>query len=382
MTQNSTRLVVARYGEIALKGRNQPRFLRQLRRNMREALRRREVEAEVVTEGRRLHVLTPDPQAAVEALRRVFGLTSMSPAVRVEPDIEAIKQAALEGVKRSGLGPQGSVRVQARRSFKGFPLTSPEINRAVGECIVDETGASVDLSDTADHTVGVEVHQDHALVFAHVVPGAGGLPVPLSGRVVVLMSAGLDSPVAAWMMMKRGCAVIPLHFSGADEMAERFYALCDRLQEWSQGWRLRPVLRSHREALAAITDRLASLREDRWNCLFCKRAMLAEAGKVAADLGAQGIVLGDSLGQVASQTLENMRVISAGTQLPIFRPLIGLDKVEIMAVARTIGTYEISAQGQPPCPFLPPRPLTQASFGKFLALRPEVEPDRPLDLPD
>lgn len=372
-------LVVGRYGEIGLKGRNQPVFLRQLRRNMREALRRASVEAEVVAEGRRLHVNTRDTRAALEALRRVFGLTSMSPAVSVPPDIEAIKEAALEGAAQSGLGPHKSVRVQARRSYKGFPLTSPQINRAVGEHIVAATDAAVDLSDTADLTVGVEIHQDHALVFAETVPGPGGLPVPLSGRVVVLMSAGLDSPVAAWMMMKRGCAVIPLHFSGSDEMVERFEALCDVLQEWSQGWRLRPVLRSHQEALAAMSDRLAEQREDRWNCLFCKRTMIAEAEKVALELGAQGIVLGDSLGQVASQTLENMRVISAGTSLPIFRPLIGLDKVEIMALARTIGTYDLSAQGQPPCPFLPVRPLTQASYEKFLALQPAIEPDRPLE---
>jgi len=371
-------LVVARYGEIALKGRNQPVFLRQLRRNMREALRRREVDAEVVTEGRRVHVRTADPDAALQALRRVFGLTSMSPAVRVTPDLESIRQVALEGAARSGLGPSRSVRVQARRSFKGFPLTSPEINRAVGEYLVQETGADVDLSDGADYTVGVEIHQDHALVFADTVAGAGGLPVPLSGRVIVLMSAGLDSPVAAWMMMKRGCAVIPLHFAGSDEMTERFGGICDQLQTWSQGWRLRPVVRSHHEALTGIADRLAEQREDRWNCLFCKRAMVAEAERVAHELGAQGIVLGDSLGQVASQTLENMRVISAGTKLPIFRPLIGMDKVEIMALARTIGTYELSAQGQPLCPFLPSRPLTQASFEKFLALQPEIETDRPL----
>ncbi len=374
-------LVVARYGEIALKGRNQPVFLRQLRRNMREALRRASVDAEVVAEGRRLHVTTRDTGASLEALGRVFGLTSMSPAVRVPLDIAAIQEAALAGVSNSGLGPNKSVRVRAHRSFKGFPYTSPEINRVVGEYIVEATDAAVDLSDGADFTVGVEIHQDHALVFAETVPGPGGLPVPLSGRVVVLMSAGLDSPVAAWMMMKRGCAVIPLHFSGSDEMVQRFKAICEVLQGWSQGWLLRPVLRSHQESLSAVSDLLAEQREDRWNCLFCKRAMVAEAERAAVELGAQAIVLGDSLGQVASQTLENMRVISAGTSLPIFRPLIGLDKVEIMGLARRIGTYDLSAHGQPPCRFLPSRPLTQASYDKFLALQPVIEPDRPLRSP-
>ncbi|NPV09515.1 MAG: tRNA 4-thiouridine(8) synthase ThiI [Anaerolineae bacterium] len=370
-------LIVARYGEIALKGRNRPRFVRQVRRNMSAALAAEGVPGEVRLEGRRIYALTPHPEAALGALARVFGVTSLSPAVRVPADLEAIKRTALEQLILSGVSPDRTLRVAARRSYKGFPLTSPQINREVGEFLVQQTGAGVDLSDEADLTVGVEVHQDHALVYARVVPGAGGLPIPLSGRVVALMSAGLDSPVAAWMMMKRGCAVIPLHFAGvAETMEERFRRLCGQLQKWSQSWRLQPVIRSHAEALKGAAERLRVCREERWTCLFCKRAMVAEAEKVAREHGAQGIVLGDSLGQVASQTLENMRVISAGASLPIFRPLIGLDKVEIMALARRIGTYDLSAQAAPVCPYLPDRPLTQASYDKFLALRPQIEVDR------
>jgi len=371
-------LVVARYGEIALKGRNQPVFLRQLRHNMREALRRNAIPGELEVQGRRLHVRTSEPEGAIVALSRVFGLTSLSPAVRVPLELEAIQQAALEGASASGVGPGRTLRVLGRRSNKAFPLTSPQINRAVGEYLVMRTGAGVDLSESADHTVGIEIAADHALVFARVVPGAGGLPVPLSGRVVALMSAGLDSPVAAWMMMKRGCGVIPLHFSDSEETSRRVEEICNRLQLWSQGWRLRPLVRSHEEALSTIAARLAARRQTRWNCLFCKRAMLAEAERVALQYGAQGIVVGDSLGQVASQTLENMTVISAGVSLPVYRPLVGMDKVEIMALARRIGTYDLSAQSLPRCPYLPERPLTQASYEKFLALQPEIEVDRPL----
>lgn len=370
-------LIVARYGEIALKGRNQPRFVRQVRRNMSQALAAEGIPGEVRVEGRRLYALTPQPEAALQALSRVFGVTSLSPAVRVPPDLEAIKQTALDQLRLSGISPRHTVRVAARRSYKGFPLTSPQINRDVGEFLVAQTGAGVDLSDEADFTVGVEIHEDHALVYGRVVPGAGGLPIPLSGRVVALMSAGLDSPVAAWMMMKRGCAVIPLHFAGtAESMEERFLKICDQLQKWSQSWKLRPIIRSHAESLEGVASRLQVCREERWSCVFCKRAMVAEAEKIAREHGAQGIVLGDSLGQVASQTLENMRVISEGVTLPIYRPLIGLDKVEVMALARRIGTYELSAQAAPACPFLPERPLTQASYEKFLALRPLIETDR------
>ena len=284
-----------------------------------------------------------------------------------------MQQAALGELERAGLFGSATFRVRARRSHKGFPLTSPEINREVGAFVQERTGAAVDLSAAADHTVGIEVQRERALVYARVLRGPGGLPIPVSGRVVALMSAGLDSPVAAWMMMKRGCAVIPLHFAGDEGNRQRFLEICKRLQDWSHGWELRPVVLSHQEALAGIGQRLRARRAERWTCLFCKRAMVAEAERVAEKHRAQAVVLGDSLGQVASQTLDNMRVISSGSSLPIFRPLIGLDKTEIAEIARRIGTYEVSAQAQPPCPYLPGRPITQASYAKFLSLAALIE---------
>src|SRR5690606_5394452 len=134
---------------------------------------------------------------------------------------------------------------------------------------------------------------------------------------------------------------------------------------WSHGWRLKPVVVPHAEALGDVMERLCEARAERWSCLFCKRAMVERAIEVALEKGAHGIVLGDSLGQVASQTLENMRIISAGAELPIYRPLIGLDKVEVMALARRVGTYDLSAQHSLPCPYLPEKPVTMGSFAKF-----------------
>jgi thiamine biosynthesis protein ThiI len=199
------------------------------------------------------------------------------------------------------------------------------------------------------------------------------MPVPMSGRVVALISSGLDSPVAAWMMMKRGSGVIPLHFKQSDEGERRFRQICGVLQNWSQGWPLKPVVLSHHEAMANVCRRLDDERLHRWTCLFCKRTMVRLAQEVALRHRAGAVVLGDSLGQVASQTLENMRIISAGCELPIFRPLLGFDKVEIMELARRVGTYDISAQYAPPCPFLPEQPLTGGRFDKFLSIRPLIE---------
>lgn len=361
-------LILCRYGEIGLKGQNFPRFVRQLRGNAARALRNAGVAAEVTRFERRIYAEVEDTERALAALTHVFGFVSFSPAVRVPADLEAIKERALAGALASGLTGQRTFRVQARRADKSFPLTSLEINREVGAHIVEATGARVVLSDEADFTVGIEMHHDHALLFARIVPGPGGMPVPLSGPVVALISVGLDSPVAAWMMMKRGCGVIPLHFAQSAEGEGRFRALCDVLQRWSHGWKMKPVVIPHADVMADTVERLREARGERWACLFCKRAMVHAAIDVARQRGAHGVVLGDSLGQVASQTLENMRIISAGAELPIYRPLIGLDKVEIMAMARRVGTYDISAQHTSACPYLPEKPVTMGSFEKYQEL--------------
>jgi len=366
-------LIIVRYGEIGLKGKNQPRFVRQLRENVSECLERSGLPASVSQTGRRLYVVTPEVEAATDALAHVFGVVSLSPGVRVPLDLALIKSACLAVLLRAGLSADKSFRVDARRAFKGFPLTSPQINRNVGAFIQEKIGARVDLSAEADFTVGVEIHQDHALVYGQVVPGAGGLPIPLSGRAVVLMSSGLDSPVAAWLMMKRGCAVIPLHVAQSEEGEGRFRAVCDVLQNWSHGWQLRPIVVSHEEIFGEALHRLRVARGERWTCIFCKRAMVAAALAVAREHGAEAVVLGDSIGQVASQTLENMRAISYGWDMPIHRPLLGFDKVEVFELARRIGTYEISAQSSTPCPYWPRSPITRASLPKFLSLLSFVE---------
>jgi len=368
-------LVVARFGEIALKGRNRPRFTEQLRLNIAERLRTCGIAAQVEKVEQRFYVHTADPESAAEALTRVFGVTSVSPAMRAPRDIASIQQVALSELVRGGFSERSSLRVEARRTYKDFPLTSPEINQVVGAFLHGALGGRVDLSKAADFTVGIEIMRDHALVYARSLAGAGGMPVPLSGRVVCLMSGGLDSPVAAWMMMKRGCAIIPLHLAQSEESKERFLALCEVLQQWSQGWRLRPIVLSHAEIMGDIRQRLLENNAGRWTCLFCKRAMLRAASEIAGRYKGQGIVLGDSLGQVASQTLESMRIISSGCELPIYRPLIGLDKVEVMALARKAGTYELSARHSAACPYLPENPVTQASFAKFQALLPLLGED-------
>ncbi len=357
-------LILIRYGEIALKGQNRTFFFRILRRNVRQCLKANGIAGEVWQEGQRVYLRTDQVGQALEAVRRVFGIVSLSAVYETPPELQAITDAALRVAREAGIGPARTFRVRARRADKAFPLTSPEINRQVGGAVADATGAPVDLSH-AEVEIGVEVHAQRALVYGDVVPGPGGMPLGSQGRVVVLLSNGIDSPVAAWLMMKRGCTVIPVHFASSPEQIHQVEALVDALNRHAYGWQLKPIVLSHQEILGPALDQLRAVQRERWTCLFCKRAMLLRASDIAAEMNASAIVTGDSLGQVASQTLANLEVVSHGVAKPILRPLIAFDKVEITALARQIGTYEHSIEQAPACPFLPDRPLTQGSIEKL-----------------
>ncbi len=371
-------LIVLRYGEVALKGGNRAFFLRKLRRNVRACLKANHLAGEVRQAGQRIYVETPAVDEAVIALQRVFGLVSLSPAHRLALDLsepnaaeqamDAIRAEAVRVARHAGQGPGRTFRVQARRADKRFPIISPDIERRAGAAVLAALGGQVQLSGEVDLEIGVEVRDGHALVFGQVVPGPGGLPLGSQGKVVALISGGIDSPVAAWLMMKRGVGVIPLHFHSSQVETAKALDNVAVLDSYAYGWRLRPVVVSHAETVGPWVRRLSEVGEERWTCLFCKRAMLARAERLAAELGAQGIVMGDSLGQVASQTLENLEVISYGLNTPVYRPLIGLDKTEIMDLARSIGTFAVSTREADVCPYVPDRPLTRGNVERFKAL--------------
>ncbi|MBC7235588.1 MAG: tRNA 4-thiouridine(8) synthase ThiI [Chloroflexi bacterium] len=367
-------LILLRYGELALKGANRTYFLRRLRRNLRACLRANGLEGEVFAEGQRLYVRTRDTQAALEPLARVFGLVSLSPVSEIlrgaDPaaEIDALVSECVRQAREAGVRPGISFRVRSRRADKSFPLISPEIDRLAGEAIVRELDGDVDLSDRADVTIGVEVRQERIMVYGQVIPAPGGLPLGVEGRAVALISGGIDSPVAAWLMMRRGCAIIPLHFSSNEAETQKALDNIEVLRRYSYGWDLRPVVLSHRETVAPTLQRLADLGYERWSCIFCKRALVAKACELAAELGAHAVIMGDNLGQVASQTLANLEVISYGMPKPILRPLLGYDKQEIIERARRIGTFDISTRMEHVCPFLPHHPITRGTVEQLLTI--------------
>ena len=355
-------LLLVRYvGEIGIKGKNRAFFVRRLRRNMRDALKKNGLEGKVWSERQRMFVqVEKDQEQAIAALQRVFGIASLSPVTRADCDLDAIQQEALALAQRVGLGPDHRFHIRARRSDKTFPVQSPDINRIVGGAVQKATQATVDLSDQADLKIGIEVHKDETLVYGQVFPGPRGMPLNTQGRAFVLISGGIDSPVAAWLMMRRGCGIIPIHFAQNEQEKNKVLEHCLVLDRWSFGWQIKPILLDHHQILEPIANRLYQIGQERWTCIFCKRAMLAKATELAPQYHVQALVMGDSLGQVASQTLDNLVTISWQTSLPILRPLIAYDKEEIVRLARQIGTYCVSVQHASGCSFLPARPITRA----------------------
>ncbi|MBN1402378.1 MAG: tRNA 4-thiouridine(8) synthase ThiI [Anaerolineae bacterium] len=366
-------LILLRYGELALKGRNRHFFLRRLRRNLRACLKANDIAGQVTSVGQRIYVETEAVERALEPLSRVFGLVSLSPAIHAARDIEAIVAECVRQAQMAGVRPGVSFRVRARRADKTFPLISPEIDRLAGEAIVHATQGDVDLSRDADVTIGVEITREHVLVFGDVVPAEGGLPLGVEGRVVALISGGIDSPVAAWLMMKRGCYVVPVHFCQNEVEQAKALDNIALLGQYSYGWTMRPVILSHREVIEPTLLKLRALGDERWSCIFCKRALILKACEIADELGAHAVVMGDSLGQVASQTLPNLEVISHGMPKPILRPLIGLDKTEIVELARHIGSFDISTRAAADCPFLPAHPVTRGTLARLQAISEQLD---------
>ncbi|MBA2563925.1 MAG: tRNA 4-thiouridine(8) synthase ThiI [Gemmatimonadetes bacterium] len=360
-------LTLIRYDEIGLKGRNRRFFERRLRENVARAL---EIpRADVAWERGRLFAPGGDPfapQPASQPLARVFGVRSYSPVLRVDPELEAITPVALAlaatGVSRGGR----TFAVNARRGDKRFPLTSLELNVALGRSVQQaHPGLDVDLG-RPDFTLHVEVRESGAYLFEAVLPGPGGLPVGTAGRALLLLSGGIDSPVAGWLSMKRGLALHAVHFHSfpytAQGAREKALALAEGLAGWGSG-SVRLHLLSATELLQEI-GRLAP--EGLWTILL-RRGMLRVSEMLAARQGCGALVTGDSLGQVASQTLENMAAAEAAVSIPVLRPLVGFDKAEIVELARRIGTYDISVRPFDDCCalFAPRRPDTRARLAQL-----------------
>jgi len=350
--------VVVHYQEIALKGKNRPWFIARLVNNIRHATSDLDIRAVRPLVGRLEIALGPAATYGQvrERLARVFGIANFSRAGRTLPDIEAIAAAILGDL---GDLQARSFRVTAKRADKRFPMKSPEIEREVGGRIKLAKGWRVDL-DEPELTIWVEMLTSEAFYTFAKERGPGGLPTGVSGRVACLLSGGIDSPVAAWRMMKRGCSAILVHFHSYPFLSrasqEKARDLAQLLTSYQQSTRLFVV------AFGEIQRQIVLTVPAPLRIVIYRRLMMRIAERIARANGARALVTGEVIGQVASQTLENMSLIASVATLPILRPLVGMDKEEIVEQAGRLGSFEISIVPDQDCCqlFTPKHPATRA----------------------
>ena len=363
--------LIVHYHEISLKRGNRPLFLRHLLRNLERVTRDLGPVRVYQRPGRILIDLEGNerPDAVAARVCRVCGVASASLASRVPSSVDAMKSAVAAVVDGQRFA---SFRISARRAFKTYPLTSVELNRELGAFVVERTGARVDLR-APDLEIHVEVLPAETFVYADRIAGPGGLPVGTAGTVAALLSGGIDSPVAAWRMMKRGCRVVFVHFHSVPYLPAtsqaKARALVERLTEWQYRSQLLlvPLGEIQREVVLSVP---APMR-----VVVYRRMMVRIAETLGRQMGALALATGESLGQVASQTLTNIARIDEAATLPILRPLIGMDKLEITAEAQRLGTFEISIEPDADCCtlFVPRHPSTRVEPDELQAVESRLD---------
>jgi thiamine biosynthesis protein ThiI len=366
------RCVLLKFGEIVLRGRNRWRFYAQLHENVHRATRG--IGKVRFQQRGGVLVLSSEtrPDELLERARDVLGISVVHPAVRVEKTPEAAVEVAIELLR--GRPGARTFAIRARRRVKTFPLDSQQLAILVGRRVQEELGLGVDLG-TPDAELHLEVDRDEIFAFTEKLPGRGGLPVGASGRALVLFSGGIDSPVAAYRMMKRGLRCDYVHFSGrpftGPESIYKAYAQAARLDRFQYDSRLFVV------GFGQAQRQLATAGAGRLQVLAQRRLMVRVASVLARREGCDALVTGDSLGQVASQTLQNLHVVEQASDLPLLRPLLGWDKSEIVREARELETYDVAALPAEDCCqlFASPVAETRASLGKVVQVESRVELD-------
>ena len=355
------RIILVHYHEIGLKGHNRASFEMRLLKNLEALL----ADFPVVTIHRisgRICVFLREGTSwgtAVEAsdiVSKVPGVARVSSGFKCERDLDEMAEAAVVALAEAG--DFATFKVAARRNHTDFATNSMEMNQIIGGALCEACPDKQVKMKNPDVTVGVEVVQNAAYVYARSVPGVGGLPVGSSGKVVCLLSSGIDSPVATWKLARRGAVCIGVHFSGRPQTSDASEYLVDDIARVLE--RTGCIGRVYTVPFGDYQREIALTVPPELRVIMYRRLMFKVAEELARREGAGALVTGESLGQVASQTLDNIRCTDEAVKLPVFRPLIGTDKLEIIAEAERLGTFEISSQDAPDCCtlFMPRAPET------------------------
>lgn len=354
-------ILLLKYGEIVLKGLNRRYFDNLLIKRIRTLLKEADGKFYLDYSQSTLCIRgdeNADFDKAFSQMKKLFGITTVCRGVECEKDMEAIKKALIENGERFLHGAK-TFKCVAKRSDKKFPLTSPQICAECGELILEHfNGISVDVINPEVH-ITIEIRDNAAFVHGGGEKGAGGMPVGSNGKALLLLSGGIDSPVAGYMTSKRGVSVDAVYFESppytSEAAREKVIALARKLSEYNGRIYL------HCVCITEIQQTMMGLCEERLFTLLLRRFMMRIAERIAADIGADALVTGESIGQVASQTIMSIAVTNSVVKIPVFRPCVGLDKEEIVVRARSIGTFDISSLPYEDCctVFTPKHPNTR-----------------------
>ena len=371
-------IFIVRCGEVALKGMNKPYFERMLAERIRKLLKRFDGVSVYRHEGL-IFVradISLDQNQIIKQISKVFGVASISPAVECESTMEAIGEAAVEymldEIKERGIK---TFKVEAKRADKNFPITSPEIGRKIGASVLKGCKVlKVDVHDP-DCRLFVDVRHDKTYIYRDKIQGFGGLPLGTNGKGMSLLSGGIDSPVATWMMAKRGMLIEAVHFHSYPYTSERAREKVEELASLVATYCGR--FRMHVINLLPIQEEIVKNCPQDETTIHVRRFMMKIAQELARREGCGMLITGENLGQVASQTAEALVVTDSSVDMPVMRPLIGLDKVDIMDLAKEIGTYEKSIEPYEDCctVFLPKHPVTKPRLEKILESESKLDVD-------
>jgi len=371
--------VIVRFGgEVGIKGEWTRRsYERLLVKNIKKTLEYHSLNYDkiIYTRGR-IYIKTGEAIEICKKLSKVFGISSLSPAVETSSNLDDIVEKTVS-FAANVLSSKKTFAVRCRR-VGVHPYSCMDVCRRVGQKILEsfpKLGLKVDL-EKPDISFQIEVRDDKAFVFSDVIHGAGGFPLGSQPKLVCLLSGGIDSPVACWLVMKRGAPIIPIYFDNSpftDETTlERAVKTAKVLFEWAIGFPKELLVVPHGQNLLEIKEKCP----EKLTCILCKRMMYRIAEKIAKKTGAEGIVTGESIGEQASQTLQNLRVLDeAVKEYPVYRPLIGLDKLEIEHMAKKIGTFEFSIEKAMSCRAVPRRPSTKAKLKVVLECEQSLDVD-------
>jgi thiamine biosynthesis protein ThiI len=356
--------VIVRYGEISLKGKNRILFEKKLKSDIERFLESHPVGSSTVGLKRgRIYIRGIEE---VPQLEKVLGIYSYSPALEIEKNMEALKASIHHFFPP--LAKAKSFRVSCQRIDKKFEYVSMEVESILGEMVINETRTAVNLKNP-DFNLQVEIGEEYIYLFSEKIRGFGGLPYGTAGKLVSLMSSGIDSPVATFLMMKRGVVPVLLHFKMTDEDFQKVRQLKEKLEEYTAGQKIELVTIPRDDIFKGRFSQLyRNQRYHSYICILCKYLMHRHAGEVARQHGALGLITGDNISQVASQTLKNLYAYRTVSGLPVYSPLIGFDKEETIRLARKIGTYDISVQRADACtpPKTPKTGVNPQAFQRVL----------------